>query len=742
MAAGILWFGHEYIDPSRAGIPAGIDLGNDLSYLGTMRSELVEEGRLLTWWSVAYDGVPLVGHPNSQFFYPPLILPSLAFGTATGARIAYIFSLLLAGGGMYWLARMLGPHPAVAAWVGLLFAMSGGLAARLHAGHLQKVLAMPLIPLVLACAVLVGRARTLRGVAFWAVLAGMIHGFTFLAGDTSIPLFLLVVVPIVLLIGARGNAGVRVRERLLVGLGGWGAGLVFSTAGKLIASSVVLAQTVRSADPYFGSQDSYWAFVHLAFPFFASVPGLQWFSYGVKQVEWGWGWWEYTEYIGVVPVVLAALGALAILAKLQRWQPFPNIASSRREVAALLVILVVASLWLANAKWYSPVHWLFEFIPLLENFRVPPRPLMVAAPAVLAITAVGLETVLRSTAFRPRLLAIVFGVSAAGAVWWVNTSWFKPLRWVCDAVPGLHGLPYPACAVTLVVVAVLALAAAGFWARRLAPERRQLIYPVVMSVIALIALVDLYHATQAIPRVDESRFTPSLRRIIGELKARDSGPFLIGLGMKTQGFAGRSGMYINKGVRFEFAERGIAVADDVSPLVPEKQYKHQVIGLDQRMRYRVVPDSSEFFIPEGWSRLMDDGEVIVIVNGEAQGDAWLVNAGDITPLLMETWEPGRFVLRTEAPAGATLVVPANPFQGWRVSIDGGPSRPAIEFDGYVATPTEHGEHTYELVYKQPMLPAVLVLGALPWMAVGALLVWVLLLLVRGGPVPLTSVERD
>jgi hypothetical protein len=28
------------------------------------------------------------------------------------------------------------------------------------------------------------------------------------------------------------------------------------------------------------------------------------------------------------------------------------------------------------------------------------------------------------------------------------------------------------------------------------------------------------------------------------------------------------------------------------------------------------------------------------------------------------------------------------------------------------------------------------------MAVGALLVWVLLLLVRGGPVPFTSVERD
>lgn len=119
---------------------------------------------------------------------------------------------------------------------------------------------------------------------------------------------------------------------------------------------------------------------------------------------------------------------------------------------------------------------------------------------------------------------------------------------------------------------------------------------------------------------------------------------------------------------------------------------------------------------------MQDGEVAVVVNNEAQGDAWLVNAGAVTPLSLEEWRPGEFVLRANAPAGALLVVPANAFDDWRVSVDGGPSQPASEFDGYVAALAEPGEHTYRFFYAAPMLPAILTFGTLPWALIGILVV--------------------
>lgn len=103
MTAGILWFVRDLIDPQQSGIPIGIDLGNDLSYLGTLRTELLDANRILTWWNVAHNGIPLIGHSNAQIFYLPLVLPTLALGTEGGVRAAYVFSFLLAGGGTYFL---------------------------------------------------------------------------------------------------------------------------------------------------------------------------------------------------------------------------------------------------------------------------------------------------------------------------------------------------------------------------------------------------------------------------------------------------------------------------------------------------------------------------------------------------------------------------------------------------------------------------------------------------------------
>ena len=165
------------------------------------------------------------------------------------------------------------------------------------------------------------------------------------------------------------------------------------------------------------------------------------------------------------------------------------------------------------------------------------------------------------------------------------------------------------------------------------------------------------------------------------------------------------------------------MASNVSPLTPEHRDRRNLIGPAQRVRYRIKPTSDSPSAPGSWAPLLRVGDVSVFVNAEASGDAWLVRDGKIQPLNVVDSQPGRFVVQVEAGPETTLVVPANAFNGWRVSIDGAPDLATSAFEGYVAIKAEAGEHTYEFSYKAPLLPLVLILGSLPWLLGILLAVW-------------------
>ena len=137
------------------------------------------------------------------------------------------------------------------------------------------------------------------------------------------------------------------------------------------------------------------------------------------------------------------------------------------------------------------------------------------------------------------------------------------------------------------------------------------------------------------------------------------------------------------------------------------------------MRYRVGPsnmmDSMEH--PDGsstWIRIMKIDGVTVLRNTQAHGDAWSAKGGFVKDIDLIDWSPGRFVVRADVKAGWNIIVPANFFKGWKVSVDSSEFIPANEFDGYVSTEAKLGVHQYEFIYKAPMLPIILILGLLPW----------------------------
>lgn len=720
LAAGILIFARQYLNPSISGPPHGADLGNDLAYLGIFRTELLDSGRLLTWWSVSKDGLPLLGHPLSQVFYAPLTLPALAFGTETGIRITYVFSLLLAGSGMYLLARMLGPRPIIAAWSGFIFATGGGIGARIHAGHVEKVLAMPLIPLVLAGALMTGRAETSRQTIFWGVLTGLITGFTFLAGGSYVLLYLVVSVPLVLLVVKAGQ-GLRDSWRsLALCLSAWAVGLLLGTAGKLIASAAILPDTIRQIHPYVGGQDAYWTVVHLAVPFF-------------RYTTHPWGWWEYSSFIGLIPLVLGALAVLAIIAAALRWNPLSGIVTTApREITALAAVVILAALWLANGLWYSPVHWAYEILPRLESFRIPSRALMVAGPASLALAAVALESSLGLPS-RERLtrwtvpVAIVLLVAGLVGAWSVNASWTSTINRVYGAAPGLESLQssplgYIVAAVAVAFLLMVLAAIVVRWGAS-GQSRQGFVIVATVSVLAITGLADVAHATKDLPTAGYVPAVAPVLRVLDLIQEQDQGPFLMDIG--------KFGFTDTTAVRLALAERGIPVAKSVAPpLSPKFEEEHRLIGDAGRIRYFIGTDEHQPATDGNWRTFIEDGGILSWINASAQGDSWLVNGGDVTPLDVLSYSPGRFTVEADGATGSVLVVPANAFDGWKVSIDAGQEISAINFDGYASVETSPGRHTYEFVYRAPVLPLILVLAILPWLALLAIGVWAAASLVR------------
>lgn len=436
MLAAILFFSKDYLNPLLPGNPGGFDFGYDVSYLRLLQPNLLGSTLLSAWDDAPFDGIPILGHPLTHVFYLPFSIPAVILGIDLGTRLSYVGSLILAGLGMFFLAHVLRTRPVVSAWVGLLFAMSGTIAGRIYAGHVERVLAIPLVPWILAAAVVAGRSRTVKQAIIRSSLTGFLHGCTFLAGDSYLLLYLLFVVPMVLLfvplVEQRGNT-------TCASIISWLGGLVVTVSGKMLAAIDILTNSTRSVDAFRGSQDWYWGAIHLVFPDFACGWMLPWATrprlsyYGtVPGLEpgQGYGWWEYTQYIGTIPVLLSALATACILARVARGRPAPQPVSAPGGALAMLAVCCFSVLWLANGKWYSPIHWLYLAVPSLQQFRVPSRALMLASPAVLALAGVGLEMLLARVQSRSRTVkSVIWGMTALALVdVFLVTNWIPKIQ--------------------------------------------------------------------------------------------------------------------------------------------------------------------------------------------------------------------------------------------------------------------------------------------------------------------------
>lgn len=289
-----------------------------------------------------HQGMPTMGDPINPFWYP---LTSLMFflPLTLSLRLIYIicwvFTLIFA----YFLLRFLQVNKSLAAWLALTYVASSYYLARVIAGHFEKVLSYPLIPLFILAIIRLEKKTNLKNSGLLAIVFYLLF-----ASTDMYNLFYLSAAFAIYFVFAKDKFKLSV-SLVLAGL---------FAAVRWLPMLPVLSHLFKISDPYSGSQNPLGLFLQMVLPKAGVLKFL---------VPTNFGWWEKTAFIG--PLFFAAVFAI------------------KRKINSLVLILALTAVAIAMpASIFSPWHWLL-LIPQFTMFHVPTRVFGILTLCVIIITA-------------------------------------------------------------------------------------------------------------------------------------------------------------------------------------------------------------------------------------------------------------------------------------------------------------------------------------------------------------------
>ncbi len=605
-------------------------------------------GEIPLWNPYMLTGFPHAGDLISHFWNPVATLPALIWGGINGMKVSVFLSFTLAAIGQWLCAHVFGARGLARLWAGLLFMASGGLALLWRAGWYELLLGMVWFPWCFASLWWALKRNDRASLAWSAICAAMVLS----AGGGYYPFYLLVslsVLVVMALLSARqGERWLRLRRAVTIA----------------VLSAVLLAvvwlpsidgyrNTFREAGPDAQqrfSQPIPYALIN----YVVSEPA--WFRAEILGTAGGWNWF----YIGVLPLAAAvALAPLAFGANRRR----------RPAVAALAVLTLVLLAWHANR--HTPVRYLYDWIPFLNNLRFPNRLLILAASPLIVLGALGLQH--------------LFTVSRLGSRGIVLTLFVDRGRRAIAALP-LRWLPHG----SLVLVMLLAFADVytvnkGF---AFAPRPRN------AKAFAALSWLKSHDAGQYYTNIGGGAiywdWTPAAYELEMPIINFDYGRRLVSFDRQRQPGS----------PFFATAKYMLALPDQPRPENAQLLRDFDGVGLWQ------LPDALPFAFSAP-PRLLQPPETLA--------------PAAASPLDVSLDGPNRVIVKgAPAQEGDRLVVLVSDYPGWRLYVDGQPAEitPANNYLGAAMLP---GEHTYTFAFQ----PVAYYVGlAISMLALLLLLAWI------------------
>lgn len=362
------------------------DMNQTLTLPGRELQVHVGQIQLFADWLDGFSEFPLwnpaiglgrswIADPFLFAFNPFASIPMWFWGVNYGSKIAVVINFLIAGFGMWSVARLLGFRWPTRLWAAMLYMLSGGLVAHLQAGQVQLVFALGWLPWSFAGLLIVWQKKSYTA----AALASLPQAIFYFSGNLYYQAYAAFCYVFILLILAVEWRPLKVNWpglwKVFV-LGILSLGLISIQFLPAFAARNDIANQggyARDEREFYGSQKPADALVNYIVSDieFALSPMLGKPPYIAESYR----------YIGISPFIFLLL----IVPAFKR-------SHRKREVVAVALSFLILLSW-AGVK-YTFFKGIYHSLPFIYQFRFPGRALSVGAMFVILLGGFGLEELL------------------------------------------------------------------------------------------------------------------------------------------------------------------------------------------------------------------------------------------------------------------------------------------------------------------------------------------------------------
>jgi len=374
-------------------------IASDMFRENTLLSSLRNSQQFPLWSNYHFSGIPLIGNPVNQFFYPLNIL-FLVFPQNLFISYSFLIHVFLTGLFTYLFARKigLGKFPGLVSAISFMF--SAVVVGKIYPGHLGSVIVISLMPLMFYLMENLITEPSLKNSiifgVFWCIqlVGGMLQLFYYSSLALAVYLLLRLVS-----LSSVSSSGQSFRRALKI-LSYVFLGLVVCI---LISSAYLLPTYQLSQSSGRTGGLDFVAATHMSFDpkqlITVIIPNF--FGSVVDSTYWG-SWenpWVSYIYLGILPLLLALFGIIF----------------KRDKYTKILLTIGALALLFAFGR-YTPLYKLaYYLIPGISMFRVPAEAVFIFCFSLSVIAGYG-ASFLISPAGNPRFQKTLLKLLGIGAV--------------------------------------------------------------------------------------------------------------------------------------------------------------------------------------------------------------------------------------------------------------------------------------------------------------------------------------
>ncbi len=327
------------------------------------RNVLLSSFTIPQWIPYINQGLPAQADPINAFFHPLVFVSFMLFPPDVAVKVIVFISLFLAQVFMYILLKKLKIDTVLSVLLSLTYASSSYFVARIIAGHLEKVLTFPLLPLFFLFLLLVEERKNLLRIGGFA----FVFFLMLFSGDIYNLLYaviLLSVSAIYFLIKRDFKMVVSIIEIFAL--------FFLFSAVRIIPFLELQKYVEKTQEPFAGSQNI------LSIVYYLFLPVKKIFSFVgfIKALDTGFAWWEKTSFIGIIPLLFF----VTFLIKFKK---------IKFQHSLLFMLLLIILLLMAMPGFaLNPYHWIIIYVKSLQFFHVPSRIFAFASAIMLIFVGV------------------------------------------------------------------------------------------------------------------------------------------------------------------------------------------------------------------------------------------------------------------------------------------------------------------------------------------------------------------